>query len=349
MEDGASYRKISKRLKEKLGVKTGRTTVCKMVHEAGERCKTPQETAEDLMPMWEGWLLVDGKVIKIAGEDYVALIGMDSSRDLVHLELVWAEDKASVKRFYEDIRDGSNPVRGVVTDMDEAQIWAVEEVFGDIPHQFCLTHMERLIDKKTGYKGIRRQVIRLIKQLEGLQFRARGDYHTEELGRRINEARRKVRARLKEYKLERDLRRAARRFIYARSKEEGEERLQSIVAQRERYWRRNLRSLIDSLIVYKEGLLKYLDTPGLPRSTNVMENFIRNLNRRLKTMDGFQTEEGARAFLKLYSLYYRFKPFTDCREHNKHLNGKNPLNLAGVNTTGLDWVRYSQRGYSRNR
>lgn len=321
-----------------------------MVHEAGKRCKTPQETAEDLMPMWKGWLLVDGKVINIAGEDYIALIAMDSSRDLVHQELVWAEDKASVKRFYEEIRDGLRyPIRGVVTDMDEAQIWAVGEVFGDIPHQFCTTHMERLIDKKTGYRGIRRQVIRLIKQLRDLQFRARGNYYTDVLGRRMNEARGKIRARLKEHKLERELRRAARRFIYARSREEGEERLQGIFFQRGRYSRRNLRSLIESLIAYKEGLLKYLDTPGLPRSTNVMENFIRNLSRRLKTMDGFQTEEGARGFLKLYGLYYRFKSFTDCRKHNKHLNGKSPLNLAGVDTTGLDWVRYSQRGYSRNR
>lgn len=351
IEDGASYRRISKRLREKLGVSIGRTTVCNMVHEAGRRCKTPVETAEDLMPVWKGWLVADGKSIKVAGEKRAGLIGMDSSRDLVDQQLAPAEDKLSLKRFYEEIKNQLKyPIRGVVTDMDEAQIWAVKKVFGDIPHQYCLVHMERLIDSKTNYRSIHMQVVRLVKELKDLQFRARRDYYyTEALVRKIEQTRQKVRAKLSQYRIERDLRRAARRFIYAGSRERAEKELKRILAQRRRYSKKNLKSLIGSLVIYKEGLLRHHDVSGLPRSTNIMENYIRNMNRRLKTMDGFQTDEGAEGFLNLHAVYYRFKPFTDCRKHNKHLNGKSPLNLARVNTTRIDWVRYSQRGYNRNR
>jgi hypothetical protein len=49
-----------------------------------------------------------------------------------------------------------------------------------------------------------------------------------------------------------------------------------------------------------------------------------------------------RGFLKLWMLQYRFKPHTSCRGRNRWKNGKSPMEMAGIETSGIDWVRLSQ-------
>ncbi len=40
-------------------------------------------------------------------------------------------------------------------------------------------------------------------------------------------------------------------------------------------------------------------------------------------------------------IYQCFKPYTDCRNYHRYKNGKTPLELDGVSTKGLDWVRFA--------
>jgi len=88
-------------------------------------------------------------------------------------------------------------------------------------------------------------------------------------------------------------------------------------------------------------LWTYLDYPGLPRTSNVIEGIIRELGRKLDDTDGFQTPGTAWATIRLLIMRYRFHPFS-CSRLRGH-NGQSPLNLAAVNTTGLDWVRFARR------
>jgi len=81
--------------------------------------------------------------------------------------------------------------------------------------------------------------------------------------------------------------------------------------------------------------------PRMPRDTNVIEGIIHQLGRKLDGTDGFQTIPTAWATIQLLIMRYRFHAFS-CSRQAWH-NGKSPLNLAGVNTDGLDWVRFARR------
>jgi len=96
------------------------------------------------------------------------------------------------------------------------------------------------------------------------------------------------------------------------------------------------------LLEKKDAWLVHHGYPGPSRTNNEVEELIRQLQRRLKTLDGFGSEEGARGFLRLWTLHYPFKSHECCRGRNRWKNGKSPLELSGINTAGLDWVGFSK-------
>ncbi len=62
------------------------------------------------------------------------------------------------------------------------------------------------------------------------------------------------------------------------------------------YHKRFLRSLDRNL----DLLLAYKKNPNLPSNSNGIETWNRTLERKLKNMDGFQTDKSCKAFLKLW-------------------------------------------------
>lgn len=60
---------------------------------------------------------------------------------------------------------------------------------------------------------------------------------------------------------------------------------------------------------------------GCPRTTNLIESYNKQLNGRLKTIQGFQSFETAERWLSAWILRRRLTPFTDCRKRFRHLNG----------------------------
>ena len=79
--------------------------------------------------------------------------------------------------------------------------------------------------------------------------------------------------------------------------------------------------------------------PHLSRSTNLVENFFRFIDRRITPMDRFQGEDTAQAMVKLILLWYRFHKFTNPSKPYWYMKGKSPLQLAGVKTSGLNWLK----------
>jgi len=89
--------------------------------------------------------------------------------------------------------------------------------------------------------------------------------------------------------------------------------------------------------------LEYLTThiyypEYIPKTNNEIENLIRQLNLRLKTIGRFNHYKYASDYLNAWALMRRFTPFTDCRKPNRHRNGKAPLELAGCNIRGVDYL-----------
>jgi len=88
-------------------------------------------------------------------------------------------------------------------------------------------------------------------------------------------------------------------------------------------------------------LIQHFKDPNLRPNNNVVENVIRQLNMKLKKMAGFESYETAYHSISLLIMRYRFHKF-ECSRIPGH-NGKSPLELAGVDTSKIDWVRFSQR------
>jgi transposase-like protein len=79
--------------------------------------------------------------------------------------------------------------------------------------------------------------------------------------------------------------------------------------------------------------------PGLPRTTNLVENVNKQLQRRYKTIEAFQCRLTAIHYTNLLVAFLRQKPYTDCRGSRKHLNGKSRLASAKVRNLHPNWLK----------
>ncbi len=84
---------------------------------------------------------------------------------------------------------------------------------------------------------------------------------------------------------------------------------------------------------------RYANQFYVPRYNNDGENLFRQVNLRLKSWNMFRSKTNAEHYLKAWALARRFTKFTDCKiGMNKLKNGKAPLELAGVNIAGIDYL-----------
>jgi len=129
-----------------------------------------------------------------------------------------------------------------------------------------------------------------------------------------------------------------RAVLYAGTEEEARALLHALSAERGRF---GGVGRVDSLRSVERNFGLYMahhHTPGLPADNNVTENVIKQLGKKLRLMEGFASLESAERFCRLLIGCYRFKRFTDsCRSGH---NGKAPLELAGVDLAGRDWLTF---------
>jgi transposase-like protein len=90
-------------------------------------------------------------------------------------------------------------------------------------------------------------------------------------------------------------------------------------------------------------LYTYLKHPGLPKTNQQLEVTNRFFKLRLKTIGAFHTWKTATTFTDALIAHRRFLKYTD-RKYQP--NGKAPLELAGCNIEGFD---YLARAYKSNR
>ncbi len=86
-------------------------------------------------------------------------------------------------------------------------------------------------------------------------------------------------------------------------------------------------------------LMQHHRVQGLPRTTNLVENVNKQLERRFKTIEAFQHRHTAVVYVNLLVAYLRQKPYTDCRGKRRKLNGHSRLHAAGVRLTQGNWLK----------
>jgi transposase-like protein len=140
-----------------------------------------------------------------------------------------------------------------------------------------------------------------------------------------------------------ELKEVVRSVLYSTSEGTAEQAMGEVLEARrnKRFTGRKSTHIIVSLIRNFRLLTAHFRVGSTFRDNNITENVNGNIQMKLYLIRGFKKEESARNTLKLIVMHYRFNPFSSCKD--KERNGKSPLNLAGVDTSRLDWVTYSQK------
>jgi len=106
-----------------------------------------------------------------------------------------------------------------------------------------------------------------------------------------------------------------------------------------------IESRLEAEIVNFESKFGFIWThfryPRLPRTTNIIEGIIDQLKHKITDCHGFEYSDTAWNCLKMIIMNYRFHKFT-CSRINGH-NSKSPLELGGVKTQGINWIKFSQK------
>jgi transposase-like protein len=281
----------------RFGQSVGRATLNNWVHELGGQAKTPLEVSAELQPRWGGFLGIDGKAIFIRGKQHCLLIGVDHpTQDLVHALVLEAETAEGFARLETEAR------------LDAG--YPLYGVVSDFAPGFVQTHRDHF--GAVPFQACRVHFDRrLDSDIPKFSWSKRAPLYAE-------------------------LKDRIRAVLYANSLDEARSLLSDLVAERARFKGTGrvdtLRGLERNFDIYTAHHLM----PGLPADNNVTENVIKQLNKKLRLMEGFESIESAERYVRLLVGCYRFKRFTDsCRG-----NGKSPLELAGIDLQGRDWLSF---------
>lgn len=285
-------------MEHRLGCPVSRYTLDTWVDETGGRAMTPLQMSVMLTPRWGGFLGVDGKAVFVKGVEHALLVAVDqTTQDVVHTLLVKAETEEA---FYQLVRET----------VVEAG-YPLKGLVMDASPRFVAAHAHYLA--------------KLPLQLCRIHFARNLDYD-------IAKAKRSPDAGLRV-----ELKQRIRAVFFAEDYPEALRRSRSLLADAAHYQGLSRHDTLGSLDHRFQFYMTHHRIPGLPADANITENVIKQLGKKLRLMEGFETVDSAERFTRLLVGCYRFKRFTD--SGNGH-NGKAPLELARVDLTGLDWLHY---------
>lgn len=342
MEERTSYRSLAKRYHETVGVKVSASTLQRMVEAVGKRCKTPAELSQELDLEWRGYLLADDKHIGVRGKDFSWYIAVDKSGDIIHANVMKEQTVTKMVEFFQVVKDDLRyRMKGLTTDQEILFQLAHKKVNPSKPHQICLQHALESLDRHIGYV---RQVGQLKRMQRKIRERLRSlpDRGTTESRKtaweEIKQGYENIRLLKQRLRPVETLRKAIRRVLFSSNYNRACSRWAN-------FHRHPLRDnpvhpvMIEFVNRRWHSLTIHYHHPGMPNTNNIAENTMRQLERRLKTIEGFGSLRTARGYMNLLIAYLRVKPFTDCRGPRKYRNGLSRLELAGATLPTNDWLK----------
>lgn len=271
-----------------------------------------------LKPVFGGFVGIDGDWIKVAGESRCILVAVDlKTRCFANFEYAESENATDYRIMFLTLIQMDYPFKGIVSDRQgDIKRWA-KRLLPDIPHQFCLAHFMREVDSKLKYGYICR-CLRNAKTKEGYLF-FKNFYQPE------------LKFRKKIYSI-----------LFARTEKLARTKLNTLIKQRNKYPDK-CQSFIASLVEDADYFFRHYKVRGLPKTNNLTELAINQIENRNKLIEGFQTDETAENFIRLFIHSYHFKKFTFAKKRHSHINNKSPFQLAKVNLKTNNWLKFSQK------
>jgi len=285
-------------------LKVAPSTILRWTSEIGRSCKNLVEASLELKPSWSGILGLDGKPIKISGWKKAAFLAVDfKTKDLVHLDFVDVENEKELEKYLLVIKDKLKyPCSFIISDLGKGKV-----------------------------------LINLVNKIfPNVPHQACVIHFMRYVNTRLPKSKKS-----KYYKQNNLLREHIKKILFASNLKEVDAFLEELLSIKDRFKVKYQKAVIKSFLRHYLLLTRHFHYHKMPRDNNIVENVIKQLNRKLKQIDGFKNEDNAHNFLKLWAMYYRFKAFTDSKERTN--NGKSPLQLAGVNTSNIDWLVFSKK------
>ena len=269
-----SYRRTAKSIDRKLS----HMHIYRIIDRLGQNCKNCVQVAEELHPKWSGILGLDGKTIKISGEQFVLLLAVDlGTQDIVDAWLARHEDYYNIRPFVREIKKkiGYEPKFAVI-DLDQAWKEAVSEIYPNVQIQYCVVHFERIFDREIPLRN-----------------------RTE-----------------KQHELKSLVRKVLYAPTYEEARETLEEIL--FCRKTRYFRDRKSLKMIRSLQGNFDHLTTHFRIPSHFRANNITEGVNNLVQMRLDLIRGYKKRESAWNSLKLIMMHYRFNPFESCKDSTKN-------------------------------
>lgn len=278
-------------------------TINRWLVETGLLSKDPIDVARELNPSWSGILGIDGKSYTVGSKEWVILIGCD----------IGTQD---------------------IVHFDLVESEGLEEIY------YFLNQIKTLINYP--FKGIisdlGKPIVPAIHHvLPGIPHQACVVHFQRYVDMKL------PKKSLRNKSLNEELRTLINQLLSAPAERKAREHFLKILKNKNRFQTGYQRSIIKTTAKYFDLLTTHHRFPEIPDNNNIVENIIKQLNKKLNLVGSFRSYSSAYATLKLLVMCYRFKRFTDSR--TKENNGKSPLEIAGVNLKNLDWLRYAKDYY----
>jgi transposase-like protein len=337
--EGESYRVIAREVFAWSRRKISPTSLAQVVRAAALRCRSAWEMSRELKPHWVGFLILDEKMVPVAGKQQWFYGAFDVTGDVIHWRAVKELTVSEASAFVAEVKALGYQCCGVTTDLDTVLTRAVEEEYPEKPHQYCLKHALAALDALLGYTAVvthqKRTRLKMRREFEGFRDRRRDSLRRGE--QRFLVRWQNSRERSRKGRAIVELREACYTVLFAKTEEAARERLIDLRRRRSNVLSRKWRA-ISFLERHWDRLMMYHRVKGLPRTNNIAESFNKQIQRRLKTIESFQRRTTAIPYMNLLVAYLRLKPYTDCRGARKHLNGRNRLQAAGLKRLPNDWL-----------
>jgi len=293
----------------------------------------------ELKPKWDGIIGLDEKMCRVRGRQQWFYLASDTTGDVIDCRAVKELTVNEAITFLEGLKTLGLKVRAMVTDLDTVLTLAVEKVYPQTPHQYCIKHALAAIEEILGYKPIavrrgwnqrilRNKFERLAGRKGIWRERAQEEFRSNwEAARQLSQ----------HYRSLHRLWEAARTILTAQTEQEAQTFFRSLRhIQTDRDDQR--KKVVAFFRRHWDRLMMHHRVRGLPRTNNLAENLNKQLERRFKTIESFQSPSSAKNYVNLLIAYLRQKPYTDCRGRRKYLNGKSRLEAAGLSLPSLDWL-----------
>lgn len=329
----------------------------------GKYIPIKERTSLNLPPELSSWKGKRNKIPRSAKRQNIRhgktlIWGCDySSHDILHQELGDGENSFVIRDYFKKIKEFQYPLISLTVD-DKEEIFRMAKLYyPEAIIQLCTIHYARKIARELGTKAVKIKILSLEKKLDKL-FNLDSSciplsrpWSLKTATTLIN----KIMELKFKYELILDLEKMILAIILAKNYKTAISEIEYLLKT---FWLKEFRvlkdqfdnnqvkkagKLISDFKKKKDYLISYLKYPHLhiPSTNNMIEGLNSQLELRLASIRGFEIIENAKNYLNAWIIKRRISPFTDCKGQFKKLNGKSPLECAGVDSSFIQSLEIS--------